>query len=147
MYPAGLDPGGALGGAHAGPLTSWERGDATRGGPAALAARLGGAFSGLGAAEEARWLGERNRQACNPYVPQAATLYDGGCNPYVPEAATPVAGGCNPMCVRLQAEIAVDAEKIAAAYVQMEMDLYSGGAYTGAGQMAALPRPAAVAQA
>ena len=110
MYPAGLDPGGALGGAHAGPLTSWERGDAARGGPAALAARLGGAFSGLGAAEEARWLGERNRQACNPYVPQAATLYDGGCNPYVPEAATPIAGGCSPdlpeaathMCRRLQ---------------------------------------------
>ena len=32
-------------GAHAGPLTSWERGDAARGGPAALAARLGGSPS------------------------------------------------------------------------------------------------------
>ena len=51
------------------------------------------------------------------------------------------------MCVRLQAEIAVDAEQIAAAYVQMEMDLYAGGAYTGADQAAALQRPAAVAQA
>ena len=46
------------------------------------------------------------------------------------------------MCVRLQVEIAVDAEKIAAAYVQMEMNLYAGSQ-----KAAALLRPDAVAQA
>ena len=46
------------------------------------------------------------------------------------------------MCVRLQVEIAVDAEKIAAAYVQMEMNLYAGSQ-----KAAALLRPEAVAQA
>ena len=53
--------------------------------------------------------------------------------------------------MRLQVEIAVDAEKLAAAYVQAEMDLYARGGYTGGvtggGQKAATQRPAAVTQA
>ena len=65
--------------------------------------------------------------------------------PYVPEAANLCAGGCNPMCARLQAEMAAEAARAAAAYVQTGMR--TAGGYTGGGQKPALPRPTAVAQA
>ena len=68
--------------------------------------------------------------------------------PYVPEAATLCAGGCNPMCARLQAEMAAEAARVAAAYVQTET--HTGGGYTRThtgGQKPALARPTTVAQA
>ena len=86
-----------------------------------------------------------------PYVPGAATLFAGVCNPtcrgrqpYVPGAATLRAGGCNPMCARLQAEMAAEAARVAAAYVHTEMR--TAGGYVGGGQKPALARPTMVAQ-